>query len=326
MNNEFEKAKQASIEAFGRQQTFDDANTTTAQSQPEQQATPSAEQASSAQATGAIEQQEQPVQATDRATVTEEAISVAEQAAAIAQQKNSEVATLTQQLEQEKQKSASLEAVINEMNQKKEEEILEEPLTMPELQVEDILFASPEELAAAQKKYAEEMSEYQHKLLDRQYAPIKAQAKKLEEAEILQQMTSDVKGRREFEGFDSPEMQSRLRIIIEQNEFLKNSDLPYEKKLINAFAIARGADAMYSQQGANGENKEQSVDELVEIYKNNPEFKQAIEKLRIDELNDGQQVPPLTASGGAGNVALNINNKPKTFGEARERAKARLFH
>lgn len=258
--------------------------------------------------------------------VTEEAIATAEQAAAIAQQKDAQVSQLTRELEAERQKSAQLEDVVHEMSQQKEEQVIEEALTPPVLDLSPLIFEGPEAIAAAQAKYTEDMAAYQRKSLEKEYAPIKAQARRLEESEILQRMASDVKGKPEFEGFDSPEMQARLRTIIEQNEFLKNSDLPYDRKLINAYAIARGADAMYTPKPIPEPTKEQTVDELMELYKNNPDFRAAIEKQRIAELNPGQQVPPLTASGGAGNVALNIKEKPQTFGEARDRAKSRFFH
>lgn len=282
------------------------------------------------------EPQEQPVQddsgqaqagtSPTQEQVTEEAIATAEQAAAIAQQKDAEISQITQALEAERQKSAQLEGTISEMSHQREQEVLEEALVPPVLDLNSIIFEDDEAVAAAQAKYSEDMASYTEKLLEKKYAPIKAQARRLEESEILQRMASDVKGKPEFEGFDSPEMQARLRTIIEQNEFLKNSDLPYDRKLINAYAIARGADAMYAPKPVPEPPKEQTVDELMELYKNNPDFRAAIEKQRIAELNPGQQVPPLTASGGTGNIALNIKEKPQTLGEARERAKSWFYH
>lgn len=271
---------------------------------------------------------EAPVQDASAAqtAMTEEAIATAEQAAQIAKQKDAEVNMLKQMLKNERQKSQTLEGTLSEMNKQRETEVLAEALVPPELDIQSIMFESAEDIAKAQAKYAQDMAAYNRKLLEKEYEPIRQQAKRLEEHEMLENLKSSLKGRAEFEGFDNPEMLKRLDVIIHNNEFLKDSNLPYEKKLINAYAIARGADAMYTPKKEPEQPKAQTVDELIEIYKNNPDFKNAIEKMRIEELSAGQQVPVLSASGGAGNVALNIKDKPQTLGDARERAKSRFFH
>lgn len=258
--------------------------------------------------------------------VADEAIATAQQAAQIAQQKDAEVNQLKQMLEQERQHSQNLEGTLSEMNKQRETEVLAEALVPPQMDFKTIMFEDDEAIAQAQAKYAEDMAEYNRKLLEKEYEPIKEQARRLEEHDILERMKSDLKGREDFEGFDSPEMQNRMRNIIEQNAFLKNSDLPIADKYINAYAIARGADAMYAPKPVPEQPKAPTVDELMAIYANNPDFRAAIEKKRIEELSHGQQVPPLTASSGAGNVALNIKEKPQTLGEARERAKSWFNH
>lgn len=258
--------------------------------------------------------------------VADEAIATAQQAAQIAQQKDAEVNQLKQMLEQERQHSQNLEGTLSEMNKQRETEVLAEALVPPQMDFKTIMFEDDEAIAQAQAKYAEDMAAYNRKLLEKEYEPIKEQARRLEEHDILERMKSDLKGREDFEGFDSPEMQNRMRNIIEQNAFLKNSDLPIADKYINAYAIARGADAMYAPKPVPEQPKAPTVDELMAIYADNPDFRAAIEKKRIEELSHGQQVPPLTASSGAGNVALNIKEKPQTLGEARERAKNWFNH
>lgn len=265
--------------------------------------------------------------------VADEAIATAQQAAQIAQQKDAEVNQLKQMLEQERQhsqeerqRSQNLAETLSEMNKQRETEVLAEALVPPQIDLKTIMFEDDEAIAQAQAKYAEDMAAYNRKLLEKEYEPIKEQARRLEEHDILERMKSDLKGREDFEGFDSPEMQKRMRNIIEQNAFLKNSDLPIADKYINAYAIARGADAMYAPKPVPEQPKAPTVDELMAIYAENPDFRAAIEKKRIEELSHGQQVPPLTASSGAGNVALNIKEKPQTLGEARERAKNWFNH
>ena len=258
--------------------------------------------------------------------VADEAIATAQQAAAIAQQKDAEINQLKQMLEQERQHSQNLEGTLSEMNKQRETEVLAEALVPPQMDFKSIMFEDDEVIAQAQAKYAEDMAAYNRKVMEKEYQPIKEQARRLEEHDILERMKSDLKGREDFEGFDSPEMQKRMRNIIEQNAFLKNSDLPIADKYINAYAIARGADAMYAPKPVPEQPKAPTIDELMAIYAENPDFRAAIEKKRIEELSHGQQVPPLTASSGAGNVALNIKEKPQTLGEARERAKNWFNH
>lgn len=258
--------------------------------------------------------------------VADEAIATAQQAAAIAKQKDAEVNQLKEIIEQERQRSQNLAETLSEMNKQRETEVLAEALVPPQMDFKTIMFEDDEVIAQAQAKYAEDMAAYNRKVMEKEYQPIKEQARRLEEHDILERMKSDLKGREDFEGFDSPEMQKRMRNIIEQNAFLKNSDLPIADKYINAYAIARGADAMYAPKPVPEQPKAPTIDELMAIYAENPDFRAAVEKKRIEELSHGQQVPPLTASSGAGNVALNIKEKPQTLGEARERAKNWFNH
>ena len=69
---------------------------------------------------------------------------------------------------------------------------------------------------------------------------------------------------------------------------------------------------------------EPTVNELMDMYNSNPEFQQLVEKQRLEQIKQSQQVPPFSASSGAVNAALNIEKKPKTFEEASERTR-RMF-
>lgn len=268
---------------------------------------------------------EQPVEEPTQETVaqqtgmTEQAISAAEQATAVAQQKANEVSELTRLLEAERQRNAELEGRMNEMNQVREEEIVEEALVPPTIDLASLAFEDPEIQAEAQRKYSEDFANYQRKVMEKEYQPFIERAKKMEQLEQLETLKRTLSSDARFEGF--ADRIPQLENIIERNSNLKNADMPYEDKLIQAYAIARGVDAMETPKA---EPHQTTTDEFVEMYKNNPDFKAAIESLRIAELKDSQQVPPLSASSGLGNVAPNIKDKPKTFGEARDRAFARF--
>lgn len=247
----------------------------------------------------------------------EEAVTVAEQAAAIAQQKDAEVQQLSQELEAERQRSAALERQNQEMSARREEEIIEEALTPPVLDIASLAFESPEAQAEAQRKYAEEMTAYNQKIMEKELAPLKERARKADELEVIEAMKAQVAGDKRFTGFS--DMMPRLQNIIKNNKALANSDMSMQDKLIQAYAIARGVDAMEAPEPE--PPKEMTADEFVDKYKQNPDFRKAIEQIRIAELNDSQQVPPLASSTGAGNVARNIKEKPETLSEASERTR-----
>ena len=101
-----------------------------------------------------------------------------------------------------------------------------------------------------------------------------------------------------------------LEKIVSSNRWLQSEDMPMDEKLINAYAIARGVNAINTPPV---EQKELTSEELMELYDKNPTFQELIEKKRLDAIknSNSQQVPPFSASSGAVNAALNIKEKPK---------------
>lgn len=317
MNNEeknFDSARSEVEALFGSEQTIDDVVGEDA-----------AEQAQEEAPTEEAPTEEVPIQdAPTEETVseqamaqTEEAVTAAEQAVAVAQQKNAETEQLMAQLQAEKERSASLERQLSEVNAQREEEVIEEMLQPPVLDIASLAFESPEAQAEAQRRYAEEMTAYNQKIMEKELAPLKERARKADELEVIEAMKSQVAGDKRFTGFS--DMLPRLQNIIMNNKALASADMPMQDKLIQAYAIARGVDAMEAPEPEPA--PEMTTDEFVDKYKQNPDFRKAIEQLRIAELNDSQQVPPLASSTGAGNVARNIKEKPETLSEASERTR-----
>jgi hypothetical protein len=113
----------------------------------------------------------------------------------------------------------------------------------------------------------------------------------------------------------------QLDKIIANNKWLQSDDMAMDEKLINAYAIARGVNAINTPPE---EPKELTSEELMELYDKNPTFQELVEKKRLDAIKQSQQVPPFSASSGAVNAALNVKEKPKTFEEASERTR-RMF-
>ncbi len=246
--------------------------------------------------------------------VTEEAIQTAEQAVAVAQQKNEESSQLMALLQAERERSANLERQLSERNSAKEDEIIEEMLTPPVLDIAALAFESPEAQQAAQQKYAEEMSVYNRKMMEKELAPLKERARMADEAEAIEIMREQTASDPKFKGF--AKLTPHIQSILRNNKAIANADIPLQDKILQAYAIALGLDAMEAPEPE--PPKEMTTEELVEKYKGNSDFRKAIEQLRIEELKANQQVPPLASSTGASNAALNIKEKPKTFGEAAE--------
>lgn len=248
---------------------------------------------------------------------TEEAVTAAEQAVAVAQQKNAETEQLMAQLQAEKERSASLERQLSEVNAQREEEVIEEILQPPVLDIASLAFESPEVQAEAQRKYAEEMTAYNQKMMEKELAPLKERARMADEAEAIEIMKAQTAADPRFKGF--AELTPHIQSILKNNKALASADMPIQDKILQAYVIARGVDAMEAPEPE--APKEMTTEELVAKYKGNPEFRKAIEQLRIEELKAGQQVPPLASSTGAGNVALNIKEKPTSFKDAAERTR-----
>lgn len=93
-----------------------------------------------------------------------------------------------------------------------------------------------------------------------------------------------------------------------------------DEKYINAYMLMTGIDRIKNPPAPPEPAKEPTAEELLQIYNNNPAFQELIEKQRLDTIKQSQQVPPMSASSGAVNAALNIKEKPQTLEEASKRS------
>ena len=273
-----------------------------------EEAAPAADNGSGDTTTNAPEQQEQ-------GQMIEEAVSTAETAAAAAAERTQEVMALQQQMRELAQQNQQLQQTLQQMSEQQKEAALEKTLEPPKIDLSDLAFVDEAEAARRQAQYANDMAEYAKEKIMQQMQPMLDQAKRMQEENERTQALGDLEKVPELKGIGNRKQQ--LDRIISVNPALKDSDIPWEEKYITAYAMARGIDAMNAP-----EPKEMSVDELFEKYRNNPEFQAMVEKERIEKVKNAQQVPPFSASSGAGNAALDIKEKPKTFEEASERVRA----
>ena len=260
--------------------------------------------------------QEQPT--TDNSTL-DDAVNTAEVAAQVAQEKDAQLQQALQELEALRAQNQQIQGTLEELSKKNEENLIEEALQMPTLDVNALAFMSDEEIAQKQNEYAQQMAEFVKAGVMKEVSPFVEQAKEgmyqKEKAETLSALAQVP----ELAGIN--DMLPQLDRIIANNKWLQSEDMSIDEKYINAYAIARGVNAINTPPE---QPKELTSEELMELYDKNPTFQELVEKKRIEAIKNSQQVPPFSASSGAVNAALNIQEKPKTFDEASERTR-RMF-
>ena len=266
---------------------------------------------------GSVEEQEQfEEQPTQEQTMLDNAVNTAEIAAQTAQQKDAELQQVLQELEVLKAQNQQMQGTISELSKQNEENLVEEALQPPTLDINGLAFADEETIAQAHADFAQKMAEYNRHQIMKELEPTLAYAKKSMEYAQRKETLSALAELPELAGIN--DMMPQLEKIISNNKWLQSEDMPVEEKIINAYAIARGVNAMNTPPE---EPKELTSEELMELYDKNPTFQELVEKKRIDAIKNSQQVPPFSASSGAVNAALNIPEKPKTFEEASERTR-----
>jgi len=245
-----------------------------------------------------------------------EAAQTAEIAAQVAAEKDAELQSVMQQLEAERQKNAMLQGTVDELSRQNEQEIVEEALQPPVLDIASLAFADEETVKAAEAKYAKDMANYNRQAFMKEFAPVIEQANEAKYAKEKNDVISALGQVKELKGIDG--MIPQLDRIIANNKALSSDAVPLDEKYITAYAIAMGVNSMNNPPA---EPKELTPDELMDLYNKNPEFQEMVERQRIDQVKNSQQVPPFSASSGAVNAALDINEEPKGWDDASERTK-----
>jgi regulator of replication initiation timing len=259
---------------------------------------------------------EQPVETPAPEDKLAEVTNVAQQVTEMAEQQNAELSKAMSENEQLRQQNEQLQRTISEMSQTREEEVIEEAMAMPTIDFNELAFADEDTQRMAQQEYANKMAEFVRKGVMDEMSPFIEQAKAGQREKEKSEAVATLSQMPELAGLN--EMMPQIEHIISNNKWLQNDDIPIEEKIISAYAIARGVNAMNTPVE---EKKPPTDDELMELYDKNPTFQELIEKKRIESLKNSQQVPPLSASSGAVNVALNIPEKPKSWDDASERTR-----
>jgi hypothetical protein len=255
-------------------------------------------------------------QPTQEEVVLDNAVKTAEVAAQAAQERDMQLQQALQELEAIKAQNQQMQGAIQELSKKNEENLIEEALQMPTLDINGLAFADEATIANAQSEYAQKMAEFVKGDVMREVAPFVEQAKEGQRQKEQSEMLELLATLPELQGIG--DMLPQMEKIIANNRWLQSDDMPVEEKLLNAFAIAKGVNNINTPPE---EPKELTSEELMELYDKNPTFQELVEKKRLDTIKQSQQVPPFSASSGAVNAALNIKEKPKTFEEASRRTR-----
>ena len=255
-------------------------------------------------------------QPTPETAMLDDAVNTAEVAAQVAQEKDTQLQEALQAIEALREQNQQMQGAIEELSNKNEENLIEEALQPPTLDINGLAFADEETIAQEMAKFTQGMAEYNRQELMKELAPTLEFAKKgMQEAERTETLSA-LSQVPELKGI--ADLMPQIDRIIASNKWLNSSDMPLEEKIINAFAIARGVNAINTPPEP---EKKLTDDDLMKLYDENPTFQELVEKKRIEALKNSQQVPPFSASSGAVNAALNIEEKPKTFEEASERTR-----
>lgn len=234
-----------------------------------------------------------------------------------AMQMMAEMQQIQAQNQQLQAQNQQLQRMLQEISQKNQNEVVEETLTPPVLDISELWMEDENVIQQKQQEYAQQMADYTKKQLLSELAPFLETAKQGMAERERQEALNGLSMVPELDGIMG--MTPTLERIIQSNPALANSDAPIEDKLITAFAIAKGAEAIKNGQQQPG------IDDFVQMYAQNPDLQKRIEQIRArNAAENAAEVPPMSASAGAFNAALRAPEKPKDFDEARKLAFARL--
>lgn len=245
-----------------------------------------------------------------------DAVQTAETAAQAAADSNGQLQQALQELEMLRQQNTQMQGTIDELSRRNEQNIVEDALEPPILDVNALAFADEDTVKAAQAKYAADMYEFNKNQIMKELSPTLEYAKQGMLEKEKKEAISALSQVPELAGID--DMLPQLDKIISNNRWLRSDDMPIEDRYINAYAIARGVNSINTPSPT---AKEPTTEELMQMYNSNPEFQEMVEKQRIEQIKQSQQVPQFSASSGAVNAALDIKDKPQTFEDASERTR-----
>lgn len=208
-------------------------------------------------------------------------------------------------------------STIQEMSRQREQEVVEEQTTPPSFENVDmsgLMFGDEESQKRAQTQFAENIGKYVLQMMDsrmKDMQPFIEEARRGQAERERRTAIDNLSADELTKGVS--EVADRLDVIIKENPQMFPSTMSAEDKYTAAYTLMIGAQALMNPPKPPAEP---TTDELMELYRNNPGFREAVERERIEAVKKNQQVPVFSPSNGVGNAAPTINEKPKTMADA----------
>lgn len=241
--------------------------------------------------------------------------SVAEAAETVGE-KDEQLQQVLQRVQDLELENETIKNTMTQMSDQQEQAIIGEAMEMPTIDMNRLAFEDEDTIRTIQEQYAAQMAEYVKGSMMKELAPFIEQAKEGQVQKEKEEALNALSQIPELSGIR--DMIPQLDRIIANHKALSNADIPMDEKYVTAYAIAMGVNSMNTPAE---QPKELTADDLMRAYEENPTFQELLEKKRLEQIKQSQQVPPFSASSGAVNAALNIKDKPKTFDEASERTR-----
>ena len=213
-----------------------------------------------------------------------------------------ELASVKSELEQ-------LKALSAQQSQAAEEEIQEQLLEPPKLDLKDIAYLSDEEIAQREAEYTQQMLDFTMQGVDKKIQPVLSQYESQQRATEEQSVLNDL--RLKSPDFDTylPEIQSFLSADNAVSKAL--AAMPARERYVAAALMAKGAAPV----------QQETAESLVKKIAANPDAMRMLELQRVEATKKNSNIPPQSASSGMANVPVNPPATPKSFDEAHKLAK-----
>lgn len=228
------------------------------------------------------------------------------------------IAGMRQQMDALAQQNQRLREALREQSAAAEQRTIREALEPPALDLNSLMMEDENIIRQKQQEYAGQMADFVKKQVMGELSPYIENARAAAYEKAQQEALRGLSQVPELSGIMG--MTPTLERIIQSNPALANSNVPIEDKLITAYAIARGAEAIKNPP------KDPGMEDFMQMYERNSELRARVEAARAREAAaSAAKLPPMSASAGAAGVALTPpQNRPMTFDEARDGVFARL--
>ena len=234
--------------------------------------------------------------------IPEETAAAQQQAVVEANQAQQDVSAIMAENTAMKAELERLKIIQSDASKNNLQNIVDEALEPPKFEFD--VYDDDETAKAKQIKYANEMAEYSSKQAMKKFEPVLQKYEQDKATSETENTINTLASMPEFS--DIKELTPTLKDVLLNNKAVASMD-NVEEKVVTAYAIAKGLGAMHK--------KEPTPEEMLAMYEKNKDFRDLVEKKRIEKLPN-QQVPLLSASTGASSAALNIPSKPKTLDQA----------